>query len=122
MKNELFTQWVEFSKGAVEPMVRLNEITAQAMERVARQQLDMARDYMEMGQRHLKLLGEAKDPQRLLSDEGQLAAEFGKKLMARAEEFLQIAGETQKAVAGWGEDVAAKAAAGVKPKGGEKVA
>ena len=44
MKKEIFDDWLKLSKNAVEPMMRLNEITVQAMERVARQQLDVARD------------------------------------------------------------------------------
>ena len=43
MNKEIFDEWLKLSKSAVEPMMRLNEITVRAMERVARQQLDVPR-------------------------------------------------------------------------------
>ena len=41
MNKGVFDEWLKLSKNAVEPMMRLNEITVRAMERVARQQLDV---------------------------------------------------------------------------------
>ena len=115
MKNEFLDQWLEFSKSAAEPMMRLNEISAKAMEQVARQQMDLARDYMDLGTRNLKLLGESKDPQKLVADQGQLVTEFGQKLMGRAEEFMKIATEAQTALTTWAEEAAKKAAAATQP-------
>ncbi len=110
MKNELFDQWVEFSKNANEPLLQLSEITAHAMEQVARQQMDLARDYMELGTRQVELLGSAADPQKWLSEQSALATEFGNKLMGRAKDFAAIATETQKSVSDWAETAAKKAA------------
>ena len=122
MKNELYDQWLEFSKNAAEPMLRLNEITARAMEKVAQQQMDLARDYLDLGARNLKVLTEQKDPKQVMSAQGDLLAEFGKKLVSRAEEFMGVATDTQKAIAGWVEEAAKKATARpqaeAKAKGG----
>lgn len=109
MKNDAFDQWVDFSKNAGEPLVRLSEITARAMEQVARQQLDFARDYVELGTRQVELLGSARDPQKWLTEQSALASEFGKKLMSRTEDFIAVATETQKSVADWAEGAANKA-------------
>ena len=109
MKNETFEQWVEMSRNASEPLLRLSQITAQAMEQVAHQQLDLARDYVEMGTRQVELMSGTQDPQKWLTDQSALASEFGKKLMSRAEDFIAIATETQKSVADWTEEVAKKA-------------
>ena len=109
MKNEVFHQWVDFSKNAGEPMVRLSEITARAMEQVARQQLELARDYVELGTRQVELLGSARDPQKWLAEQSALASEFGKKIMGRAEDFIAVATDTQKSVADWAEEAAKKA-------------
>ncbi len=109
MKNEVFDQWADFSKNAGEPLVRLSEITARAIEQVARQQLDLARDYVELGTRQVELLGSARDPQKWLTEQNALASEFGKKLMSRGEEFIAVATETQKSVADWAEKAAKKA-------------
>jgi len=87
------------------------------MEQVARQQLDVARDYAELGTRQVELLGSARDPQKWVTEQSDLASEFGKKLMSRAEEFIAIATETQKSVADWAEEAAKKAPKAPAAKG-----
>ena len=109
MKNEAFDQWVEMSKNAGEPLVRFGQITAQAMEQVACQQLDLARDYVELGTRQVELMSNARDPQKWLTDQSALATEFGTKLMSRAEDFIAVATETQQSVANWTKEAAKKA-------------
>jgi phasin family protein len=113
MKKELFDEWLKLSKNAVEPMMRLNEITVQAMERVARQQLDVARDYLELGTKQATIMGAAENPEDLLTEQGQLVSEFGERLINRAQEFAKIATETQQAVAEWAEETTKKASAKV---------
>jgi len=113
MTNEAFEEWMKVSKNAVEPMLRLNEITVRAMESVARQQLDVARDYLDLGTKQASILGNAERPEDLLSEQGQLVTEFGERLINRAQEFAKIATETQQAVSKWAEEAAKKAA--VKP-------
>ncbi|MGD2137688.1 MAG: phasin family protein [Gammaproteobacteria bacterium] len=110
MNNEVFEEWLKLSKDAVEPMMKLNEITVQAMERVAHQQLDVARDYLDLGTRQASILGSAENPEEMLSEQGQLVSEFGERLINRAQEFAKIATETQQAVADWAEASTKKAA------------
>jgi hypothetical protein len=112
MNTELFNEWVKLSKSAVEPMMKLNEITVSAMERVARQQLDVARDYLDLGTRQTSILSKAERPEDMLTEQGQLVSEFGERLINRAQEFARIATETQQAVASWAEEAAKKTAAG----------
>jgi phasin family protein len=113
MKKEIFDEWLKLSKNAVEPMMRLNEITVQAMERVARQQLDVARDYLDLGTRQATIMGAAENPEELLAEQGQLVSEFGERLINRAQEFAKIATETQQAVTAWAEETTKKATSGV---------
>ena len=114
MNNEVFDEWLKLSKNAVEPMMKLNEITVQAMERVARQQLDVARDYLDLGTRQAAILGSAENPEDMLSEQGQLVSEFGERLINRAQEFAKIATETQQAVANWAEAATRKASSAKK--------
>jgi phasin family protein len=109
MSKEVFDEWLKLSKNAVEPMMRLNEITVRAMERVARQQLDVARDYLDLGTKQAGILSGAQNPEDLLSEQGQLVSQFGERLINRAQEFAKIATETQQAVAAWAEEAAKKA-------------
>ncbi len=106
MKNEMLDQWMQMNRSAMEPMMKLNEIAAQAFDKMTHHNLTLARDYMELSARQLQLFGEAKDPQKWASEEGRLVAEFGQKMVDRAEEILRLAKETQEMVSSW----AAKAA------------
>ncbi|CAK0777691.1 hypothetical protein CCP3SC1_900002 [Gammaproteobacteria bacterium] len=109
MKNELFEQWVTLTKEAAEPMMKLNELSARAMEQTARQQLELARDYLDLGARQVQLMGNVQDPQKWLSDQSELANEFSKKLTGRAEAFVVLANKTQKELSDWAEQNASKA-------------
>jgi phasin family protein len=84
------------------------------MERVARQQLDVARDYLDLGTKQATILGSAESPEDLLTVQGQLVSEFGERLINRSQEFAKIATETQQAVAEWAEAATKKAEAATK--------
>jgi len=101
MKNELFEQWVAMSKEAAGPLMKLNELSAKAMEQTARQQLELARDYLDFGARQVQIMGSAQDPKMWVSEQGELASEFSKKLLGRAESFMQLATQTQKELSDW---------------------
>lgn len=109
MSNEVFEQWMNFSKDAAEPIMKLNELSAKAMEKVARQQLDMAKDYMDLGTQQMQLMGQAKNPADWMTAQGELVADFNKKLMGRAEAFMAIANETQQNMAEWTQETSQKA-------------
>ena len=109
MSNEVFNEWVKISKSAVEPVLRLNEITFRAIENVARQQLEVARDYLELGNKQASVYCNAEKPEDLFAAQSQLASEFGAQLVNRAQEFAKIASETQAEINGWAEEAAGKA-------------
>ncbi len=88
--------------------MKFNEITARALEKAARQQFDLARDYMDLGARQVQLLNETKDPQKWLQSQSQMATEFGEKMMARAQELVELATQTQKDVTVWMEETSKK--------------
>ena len=109
MKEDVFEQWVQFTKNATEPMMKFNEVSARALEKIARHQFDLAQDYVNLGNRQMQLLGEAKDPQKWAQDQAELASEFGKKLMARAQETMALATQTQKEMTDLAEKLAKSA-------------
>jgi len=111
MSNEVYDQWLDLAKNAAEPMLKLNALSTRALEKMARQQFDIARDYMDFGARQVQLLSEAKDPTSWVQAQGEIASELSKKMMARAEEMVALATETQKEMAAWAEE-STKAAAG----------
>ncbi len=111
MKQDAFEQWVEFTKNATEPMMKLNEVSARALEKAARQQFELAQEFIQLGSRQMQLLGQAKDPQKWAQEQAELASEFGKKLMARAQDSVALATETQKEMTALAEKVAKTASA-----------
>ena len=109
MNEGVFDEWMKLSKNAVEPMMQLNELTVRAMERVARQQLDVARDYLDLGTKQATIMSGAESPEDLLSEQTKLVSDFGERLTNRAQEFAKITTETQQAVAQWAEKSAKRA-------------
>jgi len=109
MKEQMFEQWINTSRAALQPVLKLTGITGQAMEQVAKQQLDLVRGYMDLGAQQMQVFGEAKDPQKLIAEEGKLAAEFGQKLVDQAEELYRLAQTSQKAILEWAEETATAA-------------
>jgi phasin family protein len=101
MNKDVFDEWRKLGKDAFEPMMRLNEITVRGMERVARQQLDVARDYLDLGTKQATVMNGAESPEDMLSEQTKLVSEFGERMINRAQEFAKIAAETQQAVAQW---------------------
>ena len=63
---------------------------------------------------HAKASVEPKSVADLVGKQTALNTSFGDKLRARAEEFTQIASETQGAASQWFEDTSAKVAQSVK--------
>lgn len=110
MNTKIMDQWMAYSTGVMQPVARFNEVTAQALERMGRKQIDVARDYLDVSTRQMQLLGNTKDPQSFLAEEQRLVAEFGEKLIVHAQEFLRIATETQQAVVDWAQESVRRAA------------
>jgi phasin family protein len=115
MSNQAFNEWAKLTRSTVEPMMKLNEIAVAAMERVARQQLDVARDYLDLGTRQASILGKVERPEEMLTEQGELVTEFGERLVNRAQEFTRIATETQQAIASWAEEAGKMTAGGAQP-------
>jgi len=118
MTNQPFEEWMKLSKSAVEPMMKLNAITVEAMEQVARQQLDVARDYLDLGTKQAHILGSSQRPEQLLAEQGKLVSEFGERLISRAQEFAKIASHTQDAVASWAQKATAETSKAQAKKAG----
>ncbi len=96
--SQACNQWFEFNRAALEPFLRWNEIALRAAEKVARHNLTLAQDYLDLGTRHLNLLCDVKDPQKWKDEEGRLIAEFGQRIVDHAGDYLKVAQETRDAM------------------------
>jgi len=84
------------------------------LERFARYQFAVAGDYLDWSLSLAKAGAEPKSVADLVTQQTALNSSFSDKLRARAEEFKQIASETQGAVSQWIDDAGAKVAESVK--------
>ena len=108
MANQVLNDWVELSKKASEPLLRFNEIAVKAYEQVARQQLEIARDYLDLGVKQASVMNTAQTPDALVAEQGKLATEFGEKLATRAQDLVKIAADAQQALSGWATETTGK--------------
>lgn len=110
MNNPILDQWLEASRASLGPALRWQEIAADAAQKLIQHNLAVSRDALEYGNRQWQLLGEVKEPQKLATEGGKNATDFGRKMVDRGAEFFRIAKDTQDAVATW-TDQSAKTAA-----------
>lgn len=118
MSTQLFDQWLEANRAALAPVARFQEIAAEATQKLVSHNLAVAQDYVAFGTRQFQIFGEVKDPQKLVAEEGQVAAEFGQKLVDRTGDFFKVAKETQDAFGAWAQSAAKTAADAFAAKAG----
>ncbi len=101
MSTEALEMWGQFAqagKTAVESMARLQEVGARSMERMAQHQLAAAQDMFELGLRHLEALTEAKGPEDLWTAQTRFATRVGERWVANASKFVDLYVENQSEV------------------------
>ena len=96
------------------PLFLAQQQGLKTLERVARYQFAVAGDYLEWSLAQAKASVGPKSVADLVGEQTQLNTSLSEKLRARAEEFTQIATETQGAVSKLFQEASAKAAASVK--------
>ncbi len=104
MYGNLNSQWLDFSRGFVEPMINFNIIMINTAERLTSKQIDVAQDHFDFWHKQIKVLAEMKDKRASLAEEGKLVAGYGNKIIERADEFLHIASDTRQSLVGFAAD------------------
>ena len=107
------------NRSAVESALRLNKIAVRAQGLLVRQQVAAFENCLEAGSLQVKMATETRDPRELVARQAEVAVELGEKLVAVAQEALDIQNQARDEIATWIEDglktVKAEAAA-VTPK------
>lgn len=85
-----YEQVNQMNQSAVDTALRLSEVSARAVERLARQQLAAVEACMQAGVKQWRAVGEAKGPQDLVSRQAEVAAELGEQLITMAQEDIDI--------------------------------
>jgi hypothetical protein len=109
-----FSTLFETYKSAMAPVFRAQQEGLKTLERLARYQFAVAGDYLEWSLAQAKVSVGPKSPADLLGQHTTLNLSLSDKLRARAEEFSQIATETQGAGSQWIDETSAKVAETVK--------
>jgi hypothetical protein len=110
-----FSTLFDTYRQAFAPVLSAQQNYLKTLERVARYQFAVAGDYLDWSLSHAKASVEPKSVADLVSKQTAVNTSFSDKLKARAEEFTQIASETQGAVSQWFDEAGAKVAeAGAK--------
>ena len=104
MTPELMNQMMANGKAAFEPMTKLNAISKEAMETLSKQQVELAREYMDMGMKSVETLSSAENPKAMMTAQFDLAKDFSDKVMAQANAYTKLAVATQEKVAAWAEE------------------
>ena len=105
-----FTAIFDTYRQAFAPLIAAQQNGLKTLERVARYQFAVAGDYLDWTLSHVKTTVEPKSVADLVSEQTALNTSFSEKLRARAEEFTQIASETQGNVTKWFDEAGAKVA------------
>ncbi len=98
MQNELIAQWVKMTQATLQPVVQLNYIAAQTVERLAAQQLDIANEYLAHSVRQVKLVSEPEEMQDVFSNGPALLVEANEQATANAQRVMDTLQETKTAV------------------------
>ena len=92
---DAMTQFNDFSQAALERFVRLNQISAAAVEKLTKQQLALVEENVKAGMEQAQSLRDIKDVQELFSMQPKLAMEYAEKFKAQAQDLLNIVLEAQ---------------------------
>ena len=109
-----FTALFDTYRHAFAPFHSAQQNGLKTLERLARYQFAVAGDYLDWTLSHAKATVEPKSVADLVSQQTALNTSFSDKLRARAEEFTQIASETQEVASKWFDDAGAKVVESVK--------
>ncbi|NCF11527.1 MAG: hypothetical protein GWP66_12795 [Gammaproteobacteria bacterium] len=92
---DALNQFNDFSQAALERFVRLNQISAAAVEKLTKQQLALVEENVKAGMEQAESLRDIKDVQDLFSMQPKLAMEYAEKFKAQAQDLLNIVLEAQ---------------------------
>lgn len=109
-----FNVFIDASKKALAPAVKLNELAVQGFERVARQQYAFAGELLEIAIRQMQLPGQVKDVNELASKQVELATQLVEKTTQRSQDMIKLATEQQAELTKWYDKAAADVAAVAK--------
>ena len=103
--DQLFTnvlgKTTEANKTAIDSLVRLGDIAMRTQSLFARQQMAIFEQLVETGSRSFQAASEIRDPRELMARQVELAAALGERMLAVAQESVEIQVWARDELTGW---------------------
>ena len=96
--SNVFENVTEAHKKAVDALMGFNKIAVRAQGLLAGQQLVAMEKLFDAGSRNLQLVSESRDPKELMARQTEVAVELGEKLVAVAQEAMDIQAQARDEV------------------------
>lgn len=88
--NDVMKNVSDMNKTAMESVLRFSRIAVRTQGLLARQQLSIVENYIDAGAKHLDLVTKTQDPQEMIKLASEINVDLGEKLMAVAQESMDI--------------------------------
>ena len=102
--NDVVKNVSDMNKQAMESVLRLSRIAVRTQGLLARQQLSVVENYIEAGTKHMNLVSTTRDPQEIIKLASEINVELGEKLMALAQESMDIGAQARDELTSMVED------------------
>ena len=102
--SNVFENVTEAHKKAVDALMGFNKIAVRTQGLLAGQQLVAMEKLFDAGSRNLQLVSESRDPKELMARQTEVTVELGEKLVAVAQEAMDIQAQARDEVATLVED------------------
>lgn len=109
-----FNAFVDASKKALAPAVKLSELSASAFERIARQQYAFAGEMLEFSLQQIQLASTARDFNDLTARQIELSTQFAEKATQRSQDLIKFSSEHQAQLTKWFDQTVSESAKGAK--------
>jgi hypothetical protein len=96
-----FNAFLDAGKKAWAPAVKLNELSAAAFERIARQQYAFAGEVLDFSLQQMQLAGSARDFNELTARQIELSTQFAERATLRSQDLIKLSSEHQSQLTKW---------------------
>ena len=109
-----FNAFIDASRKAWAPAVKLNELSASAFERIARQQYAFAGEMLEFSLQQFQLASTARDFNDLTARQIELSTQFAERATQRSQDLIKLSTEHQAELTKWFDQTVSESAKGAK--------
>ena len=96
-----FNAFIDASKKALAPAVKLNELSRAGFERIARQQYAFVGEMLEFSLQQMQLASTARDINDLTSRQIELSTQFAERATQRSQDLIKLSTEHQAELTKW---------------------